>query len=318
MLVNVDRFGKKNKKTKTKQIITKINIILLAVYSWFRLFHLGSIWSADPRFAQMCQKRWTNRKLGSQRRRREHVRQVYLVVSVPPWYEWSCFREWRKKERKGEKSTSSFLLPTSNSPLKYCLSNSLFSPTYELIILLICRFRSNTPSPKSSTPALFDTAVRPFTCGRSRSALIRFSGIPHRPNPPTSRVEFEGISCTACCAEGYTLFKSLLVADAEKARRRTYDGLIVARRHLKAGKVRENTGILVEICKSCIAVIWIRTRKYRADFFPLDRKTRLWLRQMKSSHSHKSSAFPQSHDVTVGKTGSLTNTGEEFIWNCLI
>ena len=40
---------------------------------------------------------------------------------------------------------------TSNSPDKYCLSNSAFSPTYEEIILLICLVCRSRPRPKLST-----------------------------------------------------------------------------------------------------------------------------------------------------------------------
>jgi len=47
---------------------------------------------------------------------------------------------------------------------------------------LTCLFLRRRPKPKSSTPALFETTVRsavPFF----KSASIRFSGIPHNPNP---------------------------------------------------------------------------------------------------------------------------------------
>src|ERR1044071_10482061 len=66
-------------------------------------------------------------------------------------------------------------------------SNSLFSPTYDETIFLICRVSSRMPRPKPSTPALFEITVRPFTPD-SRSARMRFSGMPHRPKPPAITV----------------------------------------------------------------------------------------------------------------------------------
>ncbi len=84
--------------------------------------------------------------------------------------------------------------------LKYCRSNSAFSPTYEEIIRLICikitkifwEYRkikyltclvfNNKPRPKSSTPQLFDTIIKSF-CPVLSNALIKFSGIPHKPKP---------------------------------------------------------------------------------------------------------------------------------------
>lgn len=43
-------------------------------------------------------------------------------------------------------------LQTSNSPVKNCLSNSAFSPTYDEIIRFTCLLFNKTPRPKSSTP----------------------------------------------------------------------------------------------------------------------------------------------------------------------
>ena len=66
-------------------------------------------------------------------------------------------------------------------------------------ICLACRdFRSN-PNPKSSTPALLLTMVKPFGF-ETFSADMRFSGMPHRPNPPTRRVQPSGMSFTASSA----------------------------------------------------------------------------------------------------------------------
>ena len=76
---------------------------------------------------------------------------------------------------------------SSSSPLSTWRSNSLFSPTYEAMTFFTCRVVSKTPIPKPSTPALFPTMVRPFT-PLSRSAAMRFSGMPHRPNPPAAIV----------------------------------------------------------------------------------------------------------------------------------
>lgn len=73
---------------------------------------------------------------------------------------------------------------TSNLPLRYCLSNSGFSPTYDAIILLILCSFSSIPTPKSSTPALFETTVKSVE-PIFNTAAIKFSGMPQRPNPPT-------------------------------------------------------------------------------------------------------------------------------------
>src|SRR4051812_14294985 len=62
-------------------------------------------------------------------------------------------------------------------------SNSLFSPTYDDTILRIWRVSSSSPRPNPSTPALFEITVR-SRAPLSRSARIRFSGMPHRPKPP--------------------------------------------------------------------------------------------------------------------------------------
>src|SRR3954470_18719166 len=62
-------------------------------------------------------------------------------------------------------------------------SNSLFSPTYDDTILRIWRVSSSSPRPKPSTPALLEITVR-SRAPLSRSARIRFSGMPHSPNPP--------------------------------------------------------------------------------------------------------------------------------------
>src|ERR1700679_1386941 len=93
----------------------------------------------------------------------------------------------------------------SNSPARYCRSNSLFSPTYEEIILRIWRGCSSNPSPTPSRPALFDTTRRlpaPDACSPS----IRFSGIPQAPNPPHIKVMPSLTTpSSADAASGYTL-----------------------------------------------------------------------------------------------------------------
>jgi hypothetical protein len=52
---------------------------------------------------------------------------------------------------------------------------------------LTCRVCSSMPSPKSSTPALFEATVRSLTPA-SRIAAIRSSGMPQRPKPPAAMV----------------------------------------------------------------------------------------------------------------------------------
>jgi hypothetical protein len=51
---------------------------------------------------------------------------------------------------------------------------------------------------------LFETQVRPVTF-LSTSALIRFSGMPHNPKPPTTSVAPSGMSRMASAAEAMTL-----------------------------------------------------------------------------------------------------------------
>src|ERR1051326_706706 len=93
---------------------------------------------------------------------------------------------------------------TSSSPARYCRSNSPFSPTYDETIFLICFVCSSRPRPQSSTPALFETHVRPLT-PRLTIALMRFSGIPQRPKPPTTSVMPSAMSLTASSAEETSL-----------------------------------------------------------------------------------------------------------------
>src|SRR5882672_1034872 len=94
---------------------------------------------------------------------------------------------------------------SSNSPARYWRSNSLFSPTYEEIILRIWRVCSSNPKPTPSRPALLDTTVRlpmPDAC----NASIRFSGIPQAPKPPHIRVMPSLTTpCSADTASVYTL-----------------------------------------------------------------------------------------------------------------
>jgi hypothetical protein len=61
-------------------------------------------------------------------------------------------------------------------------------------------FLSKIPSPKLSTPALLLTTVRSLASVFDK-ALIKFSGIPHKPNPPTRSVDLDLISLTASSAE---------------------------------------------------------------------------------------------------------------------
>ena len=98
---------------------------------------------------------------------------------------------------------------TSSSPLRYYLSNSLFSPTYDAIIRLTCLLRRRMPKPKSSMPQLFETIVR--SLGPCYAiAVIRFSGMPHRPNPPAHIVAPSLISLVASAAESNILVAKYL------------------------------------------------------------------------------------------------------------
>ncbi len=85
---------------------------------------------------------------------------------------------------------------TSSSPERNCRANSLFSPTYELIILRMRRRPSRRPSPQSSTPQLLLTTSRSVVPASS-SAWMSALGMPHRPKPPTARLAPLGMSATA-------------------------------------------------------------------------------------------------------------------------
>ena len=74
------------------------------------------------------------------------------------------------------------------------MKNEIFSFEYT------CLFLNKIPSPKLSIPALLLTTVRSLALVLD-NAVIKFSGIPHRPKPPTSKVEFDLISLTASSAE---------------------------------------------------------------------------------------------------------------------
>ena len=71
-------------------------------------------------------------------------------------------------------------------------------------VRLICFVSRRRPKPKSSTPALFETAVKSFV-PVSLKAFIKFSGIPHKPKPPTVTVHPFGMSATASAAFSHTL-----------------------------------------------------------------------------------------------------------------
>src|ERR1051325_4082883 len=105
---------------------------------------------------------------------------------------------------------------TSSSPARNWRSNSAFSPTYDETILRICRVCSSRPRPQSSTPALLETQVRFFT-PRLTSALMRFSGMPQRPKPPTTSVAPSNTSRTASSADATTLL--IMGGKISKARR---------------------------------------------------------------------------------------------------
>src|SRR3954447_531661 len=93
---------------------------------------------------------------------------------------------------------------TSSSPARYWRANSLFSPTYELMVRRMRPSRSRMPSPQSSTPQLLLTVSSPEVPALC-SASIRATGMPQRPNPPTAREEPSGMSATASSALATTL-----------------------------------------------------------------------------------------------------------------
>src|SRR4029453_4158454 len=92
----------------------------------------------------------------------------------------------------------------ASSPERNCRANSLFSPTYELVIRAILRSARRIPRPQSSTPQLLGA---PFgsLAPRSGRAAISFIGLPDRPKPPTAREAPSGMSATASAGLGTTL-----------------------------------------------------------------------------------------------------------------
>src|SRR5215208_6850778 len=73
-----------------------------------------------------------------------------------------------------------------------------------------CFVRTSMPTPKSSTPGLLLMTVR-LRVPRACSALMRFSGNPHRPKPPHMTVAPSGMSATASAALRITLFMSVII-----------------------------------------------------------------------------------------------------------
>ena len=65
--------------------------------------------------------------------------------------------------------------------------------------MLTCFDLSKIPRPKLSTPALLETTVNSLTLALAK-AFIRFSGIPHKPKPPTNKVDLDGMSLIASSA----------------------------------------------------------------------------------------------------------------------
>ena len=148
----------------------------------------------------------------------------------------------------------------------YIFSNALFSPMKEAIILLICLVSSscpalshqpkpqplvslaNLPSPTPGIPALFDTTVKSFKSGRSRSALINELGTPENPNPPTSTVVLPFISLIASCAESQILLIALLAVKDENSRLELRTLLTSNREALISSKVLSTTLQEQEAC----------------------------------------------------------------------
>src|SRR5690606_33095749 len=93
---------------------------------------------------------------------------------------------------------------SSSSPERNWRSNSLFSPTYELIIFAIRRAPSSTPRPQSSTPQLLLTTDRSVVPCSSRASISAI-GLPHSPKPPTASEAPSGMSATASAALATTL-----------------------------------------------------------------------------------------------------------------
>src|SRR6185503_5756603 len=73
-----------------------------------------------------------------------------------------------------------------------------------------CFALTSIPTPKSSTPGLLLMTVR-LRVPRACSALIRFSGRPHKPKPPHMMVAPSRMSATASAALGITLFMSVII-----------------------------------------------------------------------------------------------------------
>src|SRR6478735_6383036 len=89
---------------------------------------------------------------------------------------------------------------SSSSPERNCRSNSLFSPTYDDVILRMRLAFRSTPSPQSSTPQLLLTMLRSVVPCAS-SASMRAIGLPESPKPPTARLAPSGMSATASAAD---------------------------------------------------------------------------------------------------------------------
>src|SRR5678815_1743004 len=89
-----------------------------------------------------------------------------------------------------------------------------------------CFVLTSIPTPKSSTPGLLLMTVR-LRVPRACSALMRFSGRPHRPKPPHMMVAPSGMSATPSAALEITLFMSVIILHQLGAplRRRREDGL---------------------------------------------------------------------------------------------
>ena len=112
------------------------------------------------------------------------------------------------RRRRRESARKKFLAEPGRVPL--CPAE----PSVRAVCFRRHRFRcvcesgpaaSSSPMPRPSTPTLLLMVVRFFTPLRTR-ARIRFSGIPHSPNPPTMMVAPSKISLMASSALATTLF----------------------------------------------------------------------------------------------------------------
>src|SRR3984893_5935127 len=149
---------------------------------------------------------------------------------------------------------------SSSSPERYCRSKSLFSPTYDEIIFLICRVSRRSPRPAPSTPALFEITVKSLTL-RSRMAAISICGMPQRPNPPAMRVILSlRVPARGAGVSGHLLFMHgpRLRAFGFLARRPACHGAFTQSRLLQAGHGRVGDPCLISARLVGTGIVYMR------------------------------------------------------------